>query len=127
MMKSYVNIQQFIQSEDGATALEYALMASLIAAATVGAQTTMGATVVNMYTVAIGTITPCQSRNIAHLWCSVLAIRKLSAMPRMSPKMLLREAARDQRSLEPRLAQGNPEFGSLGPELFIRCLLDVRF
>ena len=46
MMKPYLNIQQFIQSEDGATALEYALMASLIAAATVGAQATMGATVV---------------------------------------------------------------------------------
>ena len=41
MMKPYLNRQQFIQSEDGATALEYALMTSLIAAATVGAQTTM--------------------------------------------------------------------------------------
>lgn len=61
MMKPYLNIQQFIQSEDGATAIEYALMASLIAAATVGAQTTMGATVVNMYTVAIGTITSAMS------------------------------------------------------------------
>ena len=61
MMKPYLNIQQFIQSKDGATALEYVLMASLIAAAMVGAQTTMGATVVNMYTVAIGTITSAMS------------------------------------------------------------------
>jgi magnesium-transporting ATPase (P-type) len=44
-----------------ATAIEYALMASLIAAATVGAQTTMGTTVVNMYTVAVGTISAAMS------------------------------------------------------------------
>jgi pilus assembly protein Flp/PilA len=61
IMKPYINIQQFIQSEEGATAIEYALMASLIAAATIGAQTTMGTTVVNMYTVAIGTITSAMS------------------------------------------------------------------
>jgi pilus assembly protein Flp/PilA len=61
IMKPYLNIQQFIQSEEGATAIEYALMASLIAAATVGAQTTMGATVVNMYTVAVGTISAAMS------------------------------------------------------------------
>ena len=51
----------FFISDDGATAIEYALMASLIAAVTVGAQSTMGATVVNMYTVAIGTITSAMS------------------------------------------------------------------
>jgi pilus assembly protein Flp/PilA len=61
IMKPYINIQQFIQSEEGATAIEYALMASLIAAATVGAQTTMGTTVVNMYTVAVGTISAAMS------------------------------------------------------------------
>ncbi len=60
-MKPYINIKQFIQSEEGATAIEYALMASLIAAATVGAQTTMGTTVVNMYTVAVGTISAAMS------------------------------------------------------------------
>ena len=49
------------QSEAGATAIEYAHLASLFAAATVGAQTTMGATVVNMYTVAIGTISSAMS------------------------------------------------------------------
>ena len=61
MMKPYLIIQQFTQSEEGATAIEYALMASLIAAATVGAQTTMGATVVQMYTVAVGTISSAMS------------------------------------------------------------------
>jgi len=61
MMKPYLDTQQFIQSDDGATAIEYALLASLIAAATVGAQTTMGTAVVNMYTVAIGTITSAMS------------------------------------------------------------------
>ena len=60
-MKPFISIKQFVQSEEGATAIEYALMASLIAAVTVGAQTTMGATVVNMYTVAVGTISAAMS------------------------------------------------------------------
>ena len=61
MMKPFLTIKTFLLSDDGATAIEYALLAALIAAATVGAQTTMGATVVNMYTVAIGTITSAMS------------------------------------------------------------------
>ncbi len=60
-MKPFISIKQFVQSEEGATAIEYALLASLIAAVTVGAQTTMGATVVNMYTVAVGTISAAMS------------------------------------------------------------------
>jgi len=60
-MKPFLAIKMFLFSDDGATAIEYALMASLIAAATVGAQTTMGATVVNMYTVAVGTISAAMS------------------------------------------------------------------
>lgn len=48
--------QTFLHSEDGATAIEYALLASLIGAATIGAQTTMGTVVVQMYQNAIGTI-----------------------------------------------------------------------
>ena len=60
-MKHFLTIKIFLFSEEGATAIEYALLASLIAAATLGAQTTMGATVVNMYTVAIGTISAAMS------------------------------------------------------------------
>lgn len=61
IMKPFVGIKQFVQSEEGATAIEYALLASLIATATVGAQTTMGATVVNMYQNAVGSITAAMS------------------------------------------------------------------
>ena len=60
-MKPFLTIKIFLFSDEGATAIEYALMASLIAAVTVGAQTTMGATVVNMYTVAVGTISAAMS------------------------------------------------------------------
>ena len=61
MMKPFLTIKTFLLNDDGATAIEYALLASLIAAVTVGAQSAMGATVVNMYTVAIGTITAAMS------------------------------------------------------------------
>jgi pilus assembly protein Flp/PilA len=60
-MKPFLTIQRFLLSDDGATAIEYALLASLIAAATLGAQTAMGTAVVNMYQVAIGTITAAMS------------------------------------------------------------------
>jgi pilus assembly protein Flp/PilA len=61
MTNCLIAIRTFLQREDGATAIEYALLASLIGAATIGAQTTMGATVVNMYQNAIGTITGAMS------------------------------------------------------------------
>jgi pilus assembly protein Flp/PilA len=61
MVKAISEIRTFLHSEDGATAIEYALLASLIGAATVGAQTAMGSTVINMYQNAIGTITGAMS------------------------------------------------------------------
>jgi pilus assembly protein Flp/PilA len=57
MEKPIAGIYTFLLSEEGATAIEYALLASLIGAATIGVQTAMGTTVMNMYTNAIGTIT----------------------------------------------------------------------
>ncbi len=60
-MNPFISIKQFVQSEEGATAIEYALMASLIATATVGAQTTLGTTVINMYQNAVGVITAAMS------------------------------------------------------------------
>ena len=50
-------MKEFSLSEEGATAIEYALLASLIGATVIGAQQAMGTTVVNMYTVAMGIIT----------------------------------------------------------------------
>jgi Flp pilus assembly pilin Flp len=61
IMKPYLIIRQFAQSEEGATAIEYALLASLIAAVSIGAQTSMGAAVELMYTTAVGTITGAMS------------------------------------------------------------------
>lgn len=56
MLSAKDEIRTFLLSEDGATAIEYALLASLIGAAAVGAQTAMGQTVVNMYQNAAGVI-----------------------------------------------------------------------
>ena len=61
MMKPILTIKFFLLSDEGATAIEYALLASLIGAAAIGAQTTMGATVVSMYQNAVGTITAAMS------------------------------------------------------------------
>lgn len=61
ILKPYLIIRQFTQSEEGATAIEYALLASLIAAVSIGAQTTMGTAVQLMYTTAVGTITGAMS------------------------------------------------------------------
>ena len=60
-MKISLHILEFIESEDGATAIEYALLASLIAAATLGAQSALGTTVVNMYQNAAGVISGAMS------------------------------------------------------------------
>lgn len=61
MLKPMTELQMFLASEEGASAIEYALLASLIGAATIGAQTAMGNTVVNMYQNAVGTITAAMS------------------------------------------------------------------
>lgn len=50
-------VKNLLRDEEGATSIEYALLASLIGATVIGAQQAMGATVVSMYTVAIGIIT----------------------------------------------------------------------
>jgi Flp pilus assembly pilin Flp len=49
-------MKDFFLSEEGATAIEYALMAALIGATVIGAQTAMGRTVVSMYQDAANTI-----------------------------------------------------------------------
>ncbi len=43
-------ICRFIRNEDGATAIEYALIASLIAVAIIGAVTTVGGKVTTVFT-----------------------------------------------------------------------------
>ncbi|WP_454063256.1 Flp family type IVb pilin [Candidatus Nitrospira salsa] len=42
-------IMQFLNDEEGATALEYGLLAALIAAVIIGAVTTLGQTVANTF------------------------------------------------------------------------------
>ena len=61
IMEPCVSLKKFILSEEGATAIEYALLAALIATASIGAQTTMGAAVVQMYTNAVGTLSAAMS------------------------------------------------------------------
>ena len=43
------SILRFVREEEGATALEYGLLAALIAAAIIGAVTTLGSTVSNTF------------------------------------------------------------------------------
>ncbi len=43
------HIMQFVREEEGATALEYGLLAALVAAALVGTVTTLGATVSQIF------------------------------------------------------------------------------
>ncbi len=43
-------LRKFIRNEDGATAIEYALIASLIAVAIIAAVTTVGQKVTNVFT-----------------------------------------------------------------------------
>ena len=49
-------VKEIFLSEEGATAIEYALMAALIGATAIGAQTAMGQTVVTMYQIAANQI-----------------------------------------------------------------------
>ncbi len=49
-------IELFLKEEDGATGIEYGLLAALIAAAVIGAQSALSATLRTMYTTAMGFI-----------------------------------------------------------------------
>lgn len=49
-------LKNLLRDEEGATAIEYGLLAALIAGTVITAQSALGATVVNMYTDAIGII-----------------------------------------------------------------------
>ncbi len=44
------HIMRFVREEEGATALEYGLLAALIAAAIIGAVTTLGQTITTTFT-----------------------------------------------------------------------------
>lgn len=50
-------MKKFVQDDEGASSIEYALLASLIGAFTIGAQRAMGDAVLTMYVDAIGIIT----------------------------------------------------------------------
>ena len=50
------HIMRFVREEEGATALEYGLLAALIAAAIIGAVTTLGTTVSQTFTSINGSI-----------------------------------------------------------------------
>lgn len=55
LLKRYHNRgKNFHRDEDGATAIEYGLLAALIGATVVSAQAALGSTVVSMYTDAMG-------------------------------------------------------------------------
>ena len=49
-------VNHFLDEDEGATAVEYALMVALIAGAVMGAQQAMGKTVETMYVTAMGLI-----------------------------------------------------------------------
>ena len=50
-------VEKFITEEEGATAIEYALLASLIAAAIIGSVETLGASINATYVEALGQLT----------------------------------------------------------------------
>ena len=50
VMRMYSLIKSFIQDESGATAIEYGLIAALVSVAAVGALTTVGTELSNMFT-----------------------------------------------------------------------------
>ncbi len=51
-------VKRFLQSEDGPTATEYAVMLSLIIVACIGIVTTLGSTVAGIFTTVNTDITP---------------------------------------------------------------------
>ncbi len=50
------NIEIFLKEEDGATGIEYGLLAALIAGVVLGAQSALSATLQTMYTTSMGLI-----------------------------------------------------------------------
>lgn len=50
-------VKNLLVDEEGATAIEYGLLAALIGATVLSAQAALGSAVQNMYTVAMGVIT----------------------------------------------------------------------
>ena len=50
-------IERFLKEDDGATGIEYGLLAALIAAVVVGGQSALSATLQSMYTNSMGLIT----------------------------------------------------------------------
>ena len=50
-------IKLFLKEEDGATGIEYGLLAALIAAVVIGGQSALSATLRTMYTTSMGLIT----------------------------------------------------------------------
>ena len=57
MKKLYSGIQRFIRDEEGVTAIEYALIAALIAVVIIGAVTATGSQVNNVFTRVCGALT----------------------------------------------------------------------
>jgi len=49
-------IENFLNEDDGATGIEYALLAALIAAVVIGGQSALSATLQTMYTTSMGLI-----------------------------------------------------------------------
>ena len=54
MMMPMINL--FLKEEDGATAIEYALLAALIAGTVIGGESVLSATLRTMYTTSMGLI-----------------------------------------------------------------------
>jgi len=55
-MASISMIEIFLNEDDGATGIEYALLAALIAAVVIGSQSALSATLRTMYTTSMGLI-----------------------------------------------------------------------
>ncbi|MEI6404787.1 MAG: Flp family type IVb pilin [Actinomycetes bacterium] len=58
MTKMYAKIQTLIANQDGATAVEYALLVGLIAVAIIGAVTALGTQLSTLFTTVKNSITP---------------------------------------------------------------------
>jgi len=50
------NIEMFLEEEDGATGIEYGLLAALIAGVVIGGQSALSATIQTMYITSMGLI-----------------------------------------------------------------------
>ena len=58
-------IQKFIRDEEGVTAIEYGLLAALVAVAIMVTVTTMGATLKSMFALVSSTLTTAQAAAVA--------------------------------------------------------------